>query len=277
MYIWGVDSKPHNEKLQQIPCLWFPTTKVFGLVSVWCQTTNLRVGFFIMNYVKLTREIIEHPVFVHQVALKIWIWCLLRASYKDRAVSFKVSRGDTLVKIKAGQFIFGRFKAEEELGIDGSSIYRWIQKFSTKEWDLIKIEPNNQYSIITICNWDKYQQIQPSNEQPMNNQRTTDEQPMNTNKNSITSKECIWRKNFDEYLINCKKGFTTISKDNEFMQKLSELNPGIDVMKSIEKSFIAYWGTEEGWNNKKKSKSKTIDWKATLMKTIQMNVVKLTR
>jgi hypothetical protein len=151
-----------------------------------------------MNYIKLTRDILDHPVFAHQVAFKIWMWCLLRASYKNRSVPFKVSKGDTIVNIKAGQFIFGRFKAEESLGIDGSTIYRWMQTFASEGWDLITIESNNQYSIITICNWDKYQQGDNKKEQPKNSKRTANEQPMDNGRTTdehkqegLEGKECI--------------------------------------------------------------------------------------
>jgi hypothetical protein len=135
--------------------------------------------------VKLFRSILESQVFAHQTALKIWVWCLCKASYKERFVPLKIGKGDIVIKLLPGQFIFGRFKAEEQLGIDGSTIYKWVQKFSSDEYGMITIESNNQYSIITICNWEEYQ-IQDkkkvtTKEQPSNNGVTAEEQPSNTN------------------------------------------------------------------------------------------------
>lgn len=133
----------------------------------------------------LARGILNSQVFAHQTALKIWIWCLCRATFKERFVSVKIGKGETTVKLKPGEFIFGRFKAEEELGIDGSTIYKWMQKFANSDFGMIKIESNSQYSIISICNWQTYQQINgrrvTTKEQPKNNQVTTVEQPSNTN------------------------------------------------------------------------------------------------
>lgn len=133
----------------------------------------------------LARGILNSQVFAHQTALKIWIWCLCRATFKERFVSVKIGKGETTVKLKPGEFIFGRFKAEEELGIDGSTIYKWMQKFANPDFGMIKIESNSQYSIISICNWQTYQQINgrkvTTKEQPKNNQVTTEEQPSNTN------------------------------------------------------------------------------------------------
>lgn len=111
------------------------------------------------GYFKVHRKILESQVFAHQTALKIWIWCLARVTYKEHFIAIKVGRGETIVKLIPGQFIFGRFKAEEELNIDGSTIYKWMQKFASPEFEMITIDSNNQYSIITICKWDEYQYL----------------------------------------------------------------------------------------------------------------------
>lgn len=133
----------------------------------------------------LARGILNSQVFAHQTALKIWIWCLCRATFKERFVSVKIGKGETTVKLKPGEFIFGRFKAEEELGIDGSTIYKWMQKFASSDFDMVKIQSNSQYSIISICNWQTYQYLNgkrvTTKEQPKNNQVTAEEQPSNTN------------------------------------------------------------------------------------------------
>ena len=123
------------------------------------------------GYFKVHRKILQSQVFAHQTALKIWIWCLAKVTFKERFVPLKSGKGEITVHLMPGQFIFGRFKAEEELNIDGYTIYRWMQKFSNSEFDMIKIESNNQYSIITICNWEEYQNADEAecatNAQPM--------------------------------------------------------------------------------------------------------------
>lgn len=144
------------------------------------------------GYFKVHRKILDSQVFAHQIALKIWIWCLAKVTFKERFVSLKSGKGFITVKLMPGQFIFGRFKAEEELNIDGSTIYKWMQKFASDEFDMIKIESNNQYSIITICKWEEYQNGESdevtSKEQPSNNQVTAKEQPSNTNNNDNKEK-----------------------------------------------------------------------------------------
>jgi hypothetical protein len=145
------------------------------------------------GYILLARCIIDSEVFASQKMLKVWVWCLCKANHKGRFVSLKVGRGFKTVKVERGQFLFGRFKAEEDLSIDGSTIYKIIKKLELLEQ--ITIESNNQYSIITICNYEEYQDPKnykvTTNEQPTNNQVTAEEQPSNTNNTHNTNKESI--------------------------------------------------------------------------------------
>lgn len=139
------------------------------------------------GYIKLHRQLLDSYQFSNPNALKIWIWMLLKANYKPKLVSVKVSKGYTDVLIERGQFIFGRNKAAEELNLDESLIYRILKKFELQE--SIVVKSNNQYSIVTICKYDTYNCEDLENEQPMNSGRTTDEQPMNTTKKDKNNKK----------------------------------------------------------------------------------------
>lgn len=173
------------------------------------------------GYIKLHRAILDSQVFAHPIALKIWIWCLAKANFKDKFVLLKVGKGETTIKVKAGQFIFGRHKAEEELNIDGSAIYRWINKFASKEFEMVSLKVNNQYTLITINKWADYQDRQDdertTNEQPMNNQCTTNEQPMNTTKNDKNVKNVIFiRPTISEISDYCKERQNKVKADRFF-------------------------------------------------------------
>jgi hypothetical protein len=136
------------------------------------------------GHIKIYRQLLESSVFASEKRLKIWIWLLCKANFKQRFIPISTGKGDTVVNIERGQLLFGRFKAEEELGIDGCTVYKNLKWFEAE--DMIKIESNNHYSVITICNYDNYQgnninEITP-NEQPSNNEVTTKSQPSNTPK-----------------------------------------------------------------------------------------------
>lgn len=102
------------------------------------------------GYLKLYRQIIDSEIFASPNGLKIWIWCLCKASYKEKHMTIQIGRGESIVKLEVGSFLFGRFKAEQELDLSGSMIYRWIKRL--EDLGMIKIISNSHYSIITICN-----------------------------------------------------------------------------------------------------------------------------
>jgi hypothetical protein len=144
-----------------------------------------------MAFVKIDREILNSYCFSNPNHFKIWIWMLVKANYKKSFVPINLGNGISTVEIDRGQFIFGRFKAEEELNLDGSLIYRALKKF--EELGQVKLESNNRYTVITICKYDDYQSNIDSNrtadEKPEKNQRKTSEKLANTSKEFLEDKE----------------------------------------------------------------------------------------
>ena len=164
------------------------------------------------GYIKLYRKLLDSDVFASQIGLKIWVWCLLKANYSDRFVPIKIGKRESVITVKRGSFIFGRFKAEEELCIDGSTIYKWIKKF--EEDEMIVVESSSHYSVITVCNYEQYQQgdddevaaiQQPLNshstaiQQPSSSQVAATQQPRNTTKNNKNNKK---DKNYKNNLLS---------------------------------------------------------------------------
>ena len=133
------------------------------------------------NWLKLNRSILTSNVFDNPKLLKVWIWCLCKASHKERDQLV----GRQVEHLKEGQFIFGRKVASAELKMPESTVYRYVLQL--KQLGNVSIKTNNKYSVITVKNWRFFQDSTPKrkqqNEQQMNNKRTTNEQQMNTNKN----------------------------------------------------------------------------------------------
>lgn len=142
------------------------------------------------TFILLSRSILESEVFANERHLKIWIWCLCKANYKKAFVPLKIGKGITTVEVKRGQFIFGRNKAGTELNITPSTVYNDLQSMEHK--GMLKIEPNNQYSLITVCNYDSYQDVGSyeltTNKQPTDSNLTTGKQQRNTTKNDNNNK-----------------------------------------------------------------------------------------
>lgn len=196
------------------------------------------------GYIKIHRQILESSVFANANALKIWLWCLLRASYKPRFVSIKIGKGSSTIKIESGEFIFGRFSAEEDLCIDGSTIYKWVKKFQSE--GMITLQSNSHYTRVSICKWDEYQQSEDiyvaANEQPIDSQVAANEQPRNTNKKVKNIKES------KEY----KKSLLSEVEPSDF----PELNPEhVEIAKAFQTLFRANL-TEAGTPTKTVDKAK---------------------
>ena len=143
-----------------------------------------------VGYIKLYRQLLRHPVFCHETALKIWIWCLLKATHSQQSFPVTISKAKIIVTIKPGQFIFGRKSASEELKIPGSTVNRWLNRFE-KEFQLIGRKVNSQYTIITICKWADYQIPNNLNGQAMTRQRTSSGQAADTYKNEENDKHVV--------------------------------------------------------------------------------------
>ena len=106
-----------------------------------------------------------------------WCYCLLKASHKVRKVIF----GNQQITLKPGQFIFGRKNAAHDTGLSEQSIRTCVESLKTLQ--NITIKSTNKYSIITIDNWELYQDSEnkttnkTADDQPSGNQQVT------TNKN----------------------------------------------------------------------------------------------
>ena len=124
------------------------------------------------GHIKLYRSTLDSRVFANEKALKIWIWCLLKASYKNRFIPIVTGKGSTIVELKEGEFIFGRHTASKELKLKASTIYDWIKRFSSNEFQMITLKTVTHYSVITICNWGEYQGSENTDRQPTDNQPT---------------------------------------------------------------------------------------------------------
>lgn len=79
-----------------------------------------------------------------------------------------------------------------------------------------------------------------------------------------------WREDFTVYKSECGEAFKKLTTDREFMTQLQYFNPKLNILKSLQKSYIEFWGTDRGWKHKKKSKSLTIDWNTTITNALSL-------
>lgn len=103
------------------------------------------------GWVSLHRALLDNPIFEDATLLKTFIWCLLKATHEERIQIV----GRQEVKISPGQFITGRHKAGKELGLSPSKAREQLIKLQIA--NTLDIKSNNKFSLVTIENWDFYQ------------------------------------------------------------------------------------------------------------------------
>ncbi len=139
------------------------------------------------GWIKLHRQLLESRVFQNEGLLKIWIWCLLRANHRKTWVSIRTGNGYTEIELQPGQFLFGRGSASAQTRMNPTTVWKRMQKL--KSTGNLNIESNSKCSIITIVNWNSYQNDQEKSDSESINQVTAKEQPGDTDKNDKNVKK----------------------------------------------------------------------------------------
>lgn len=155
------------------------------------------------TWIKLYRKLLVSPIFENEKALKVWIWCMLKATHikRDQLV------GKQIVHLEKGQFVTGRKKASDELRMKDRTVYDYFKLL--EELHMISINSNNKFSVITVEKWEEYQGIK----QQDNNETTTNQQQINTNKNDKN----IYLYLFNKYKVENRRSFS------EYMKKTKAL------------------------------------------------------
>lgn len=113
----------------------------------------------VRGWTKLPRSLLYDPIFKNPNLLQVYIWCLLKATYKP----YKALIGNRAVVLQPGKFITGRKVAALELGIHETTFRDRLKAVECAEH--IAIKTTTKYSIVTIRNWSEFQQSPPTNRQ----------------------------------------------------------------------------------------------------------------
>lgn len=156
------------------------------------------------GYIKLHRKLLESEVFQNEKLLKVFIYCLLKASHKEHELKI----GRQTVKVQKGQFVFGRKKASLELGIPESTVRDYMKIL--KKDKMIDIKSTNKYSVVSIVNWGVYQSSGEKDDIKSDSKRTADGQQMDTYKNGNNKKNNN-KANLNPFMFFEQEGFGQIS------------------------------------------------------------------
>lgn len=181
------------------------------------------------GYIKLYRQFMKWEWYDDANTMRLFLHCLLKANHESRSWHG--------IEIKSGQLLTGRLKLAQELKLSEQQIRTSLNKLkSTNE---ITIESTKQYSIITVNNWNLYQQNNQECNQPITNEQPTDNQPITTNKNDKNNK------NDKKYTYSSRKNIKLTKEEySRFIEEFGEENTN----KVIE--YLSAYKEEKGYKTK---------------------------
>lgn len=120
------------------------------------------------GYIKLYRSVFESEAFDGEPFSRreAWIWLVANAAWKPHEYRFK----STMVPIGRGQLPGARKALAKAWGWGEQRVRTYLELLQSQS--MIHLDSNQQLSIITICNYDKYQ-----SEPLESNQQLTSNQP----------------------------------------------------------------------------------------------------
>lgn len=136
------------------------------------------------GWVKIHRKIFNNPVVCKDAeTFFVWMYLLTHATHKNMDVWFKNER----ITLEPGQLIVGRKKIASELKVNEYKVQRILKLLENEQQ--IAQQTSSRNRLVSILNWNKYQETAQQNAQQLHNNCTTDAQQMHTNKN-VRMKEC---------------------------------------------------------------------------------------
>lgn len=118
----------------------------------------------------------QNPIFRNLLEAAIWSWMCDTAAWRDIKIRFN----GELIEIKRGQLITSVRFISQGFGI-GEQVTRTFLENLEKD-GMLNTAPTHRGTIITICNYEKYQSLEKAANEPTNEQPTSSQHTANTNK-----------------------------------------------------------------------------------------------
>ena len=130
------------------------------------------------GWIKFHRKILDNPIVCKDSdTLSIWVYLLLNATHVQMPILFKGKR----TILKEGQLVTGILSISKKLNIDKNKVQRTLKLFENDKQ--IEQQTSNQNRLVTILNWNAYQNSEKQNDKPVINEWETDDKRVITNKN----------------------------------------------------------------------------------------------
>lgn len=134
------------------------------------------------GWIKLHRKLLDNAICDNPKYLSVWICLLLMANHKDQEFIWNNKK----IIIKEGQLLTGLKVLSKKTGVAQGTVYRILKYLESEKQ--IEQQKTTKFTIITIVNWDRYQQSEQQNGKQVENRLKTNGKQIETNKNDKNEK-----------------------------------------------------------------------------------------
>ncbi len=130
------------------------------------------------GWIKVHRKLLDNPIITKDSDyLSVWIYLLLNTTHKEYDTLFKGKR----ITLQKGQLLTGTISISQKLKINKDKVQRILKSFESDKQ--IEQQTSNRNRLISIINWNEYQEIDKQYDKQMINNCETDDKQVITNKN----------------------------------------------------------------------------------------------
>jgi len=180
------------------------------------------------GWIKLHRKFLDWEWFNKSEAVHLFLYMLIKANHKDA----KWQGND----VKRGQFISSLGNISNATGISIQQIRTILKKL--EKTNEIEVKSTSQFTIVTICKYECYQDENETTNKPLTNNQQTSNKQSTTNKNDKNERSIFKAPSLEELNAFCLENNLILNADD----------------------FLNYYNSN-GWMV---GKNKMKDWKATV-------------
>ena len=183
------------------------------------------------GWIKIHRKFLDWEWFNKSEAVHLFLYMVLKANHKDN----KWQGND----VKRGQFISSLGNISSATGITIQQIRTILKKL--EKTNEIKVKSTSQFTIVTICKYECYQ-----DEEETTNKQTTNHQ-QTTNKQSTTNKNEKKEKNEKEVILDSWIEYRKSSKKTLTQQSIKSILVKMENYTNEQCKFVINKSIEQGW------------------------------
>ena len=183
------------------------------------------------GWIKIHRKFLDWEWFNKSEAVHLFLYMVLKANHKDN----KWQGND----VKRGQFISSLGNISSATGITIQQIRTILKKL--EKTNEIKVKSTRQFTIVTICKYECYQDEEETTNKPTTNHQQT------TNKQSTTNKNEKKEKNEKEVILDSWIEYRKSAKKTLTQQSIKSILVKMENYTNEQCKFVINKSIEQGW------------------------------